>query len=125
MKIEVSQLYIDVISNIFRTKHHGRGNAVQYEKLLFDLSASGIAKITDRSFREVVAIIRRDDLLKLGFIISCSGTGYWLSTDKKELKEFLDQEMDRWSNQYGNLKLLHLRIQDKGEQATNQPTLFG
>ena len=116
---------VQMIIDEFRAKYKGRQNAVKTDKLLFDLSATGKGKISPQTLRDLLGHIRHQDLISPGFIVSTVSNGYWYTTDKKEQNDFLDQELNRMSNQYGNLQALHSRLRyGKTKIDDSQPTLF-
>lgn len=116
---------VQMIIDEFRAKYKGKQNAVKTDKLLFDLVASGKSKISPQTLRDMMGHIRHNDLIAPGFIVSTVSNGYWYTTDKKEQNDFLDQELNRMSNQYGNLQALHARLRyGKGKADQSQQTLF-
>lgn len=66
-----------------------------------------------RHLRAVVEFIRHADLAAPSYLVSNTVNGYWLTSDTNEMKSFLNQELDRVSNQYGNIQPLHLRLISK------------
>jgi len=104
--------------------YKGRQNAITQEDLTFRLRAKGEADLSPRSVRQVIEHIRREDLMKPGFIVSSASHGYWYTTDKQEQGSFLDQELNRMANQFDNLSLLHQRLRKTKTSDKIQPTLF-
>jgi hypothetical protein len=102
--------YVQSLLTVFRERYSGKDKAVKTADLLFHLKASGKCNLSPQTLRELIGYIRQNDLLAPGFIISNVNNGYWLSLDKAELDGFIDQELNRMSNQFGNIEMLHQRI---------------
>ncbi|WP_432714394.1 hypothetical protein [Pedobacter sp.] len=97
------------LMSVFKDRYSGKAKAVKTADLLFHLKASGKGIISPQTLRELLGYIRHNDLLSPGFIVSNVNIGYWLSFEKEELSGYLDQELNRMSNQFQNLQLLHQR----------------
>lgn len=113
-----------VVAAVLKEKHPDKRNAVKSDDLIFYLKAIGTV-IRGQDLRAIIGHIRQQDLLKPGFIISDVHTGYWYSTDKAEMDAFIDQQMNRMSNQFDNIKALHQRMRHNNKQASEiQSSLF-
>lgn len=120
-----NEVFVQTILEIFRTKYKGKGNAVKTENILFGLKASGSIDISPQTFRDVIGHIRNHDLLAPSYIVSNVNIGYWCTADKNELNQFLDQELNRMSNQFDNVSSLHKRLRlGQGKQPKTQGSLF-
>jgi hypothetical protein len=98
----------DLLS-VFRERYTGKSKAVKTADLLFHLKSTGKGNISPQTLRELLGYIRHRDLLAPGFIVSNVNTGYWLSFENDEMSGYIDQELNRMSNQFQNIKQLHQR----------------
>lgn len=122
---ENEQDNIRAIMNMFSSCHHKRSLACKTHGLLHYLYAACDIKITEQTFRKYVGIIRNKDLMSPGFILSNVHEGYWFTTDKKELNDFIDQELNRMGNQFANIEKLHQRVRyDKPKPINGQKSFF-
>ncbi|MBO9674449.1 MAG: hypothetical protein J7577_13460 [Sphingobacteriaceae bacterium] len=113
------------LMQVFKERYKDKSNAVKTEDLIFHLKASGVENISPQSLRRILGHIRNNDLIKPYFILSNVHCGYWLSKDTKELNSFLDQELNRMSNQFTNIEALHQRLRGKKPPInTSQTILF-
>lgn len=85
-KFEIVQTLISVFKGNYKTVDR----AVSTEVLLYDLKAKGLATISAETLRELIKYIRDNNLMKPGYIVSSVNKGYWLSTDKSEISDFLN-----------------------------------
>lgn len=116
---------ISVLVHAFSTRYRGIKNAKSGELILLDLRGTGQSDIMPQLFRKLLGHIRKNDLLKPGFVLSSDKSGYWLSFDKEEQNEYLHRELNRMSNQFGNLESLRNRLISKKEASAQiQTTLF-
>jgi hypothetical protein len=102
--------YVQSLLGAFKERYTGKDKAVKTADLLFHLKAAGKCNLSPQTLRELVGYIRQHDLLAPAFIVSNVNTGYWLTLDKSEMDGYIDQELNRMSNQFGNLEMLHQRI---------------
>lgn len=93
---------IDVLKN----NHNRKADAAKTEVLLKNYGLGYSA----RHLRSVVEYIRKNDLASPSYLVSSTTNGYWLTNDVSEMKAFLNQELERVSNQYGNIQPLHQRL---------------
>jgi hypothetical protein len=101
---------VPVIIELFKQRYQGKASAAKSEQIIFHMKATGAAAIRPQDIRAIIGHIRNHDLLCPNYIVSSVHTGYWLTADKTELSGFIDQELNRMSNQYGNIKALHQRM---------------
>lgn len=91
-------------------KHHTtKATAAKTDVILknYDLG------FTARQLRMVVEFIRKKDLASPNYLVSNTQVGYWLTKEVSEMKAFLNQELDRVSNQVDNIQPLRLRLMEK------------
>ena len=116
---------VQTICDIFKERYTGKTSAAKTEEILFHLKATGTVSLSPQTLRKIIGHIRNNDLLAPFFILSNVNSGYWLSSVESELNAFLNQELDRMSNQYTNIQLLHQRIRNgKKKTENNQQQLF-
>lgn len=100
------------IVDLFITKHNQRSLAIKTKDLLSKLSA----RCLPQTFRDILGEIRRTGATGNGFIVSDVNIGYWYTEDKDELYEFLQKQLNRMSNQYANIELLHKSLKELNRQ---------
>lgn len=114
-----------VLMTVFKEKYKTRDKAIKSDDLLFGLKATGQVIMSPQTLRELIGYIRHHDLMSPAFILSNVNTGYWLSSDTKEIKGFIDQELNRMSNQFQNIDKVRQRLQDGKDKALKiQTALF-
>lgn len=99
----------NTIIDILNQNHFCKENAAKTDVLLKNYKLG----YTPRYLRMVVEFIRKSDLAAPAYLVSNTVNGYWLTKDIAEMKSFLNQELDRMSNQYGNIQPLHQRLISK------------
>lgn len=99
----------EIIIQLFKKFYCGHERAVKTDRIIFDFAALGIA-VEGRDIRKLLGQIRQRDLLAPQYILSDVKAGYWLSESEQEMSSWLDKQMNRMSNQFGNIKALHQRI---------------
>ncbi len=115
---------VEIVIGLFKSLYHGNDNAVKTGQLIFDINKTGVTA-SGQTLRHVIGHIRREDLLSPNYIISDVNTGYWLSSDEREMNDFIDKQMNRMTNQFQNLKRLHHRIRNNKKSAQDlQAVLF-
>ncbi len=110
-----SNQQIGILLDVFQKEYNGRKNAKSGDEILLKLKGTGRLNICPQTFRELLGIIRENDMLKPGFIVSRVSIGYWLSFDSAEQDEYLQRELSRMSNQFTNVSSLHKRLKYKSK----------
>lgn len=101
LSAEISNLFISTFNHVTR--------AVKTNDLLKQLSV----KCLPQTFRDILGEIRRNGVLKKGFIVSDVQLGYWYTEDQQELNDFLQRQLNRIANQYANIQYLHNSLKSK------------
>ncbi|HMI01822.1 MAG TPA: hypothetical protein VK541_05025 [Pedobacter sp.] len=124
MKSPINLEVVHKVIDVFRAQYKNRDLAAKTEKILFNLAATG-HRVSEQNFRAIVGHIRNHDMMSPWFIVSNVNTGYWITKDEKELSAYLDQELNRMSNQFDNVSNLHKRLRHGKTKGTgNQASLF-
>jgi len=124
MQPQAEQSLVDMVLALFKTRLKGCEHAEQTSTILAYLSIAG-CETSPQTLRAAIGHIRREDLLAPGYILSDINAGYWLSDDKAEMSAFLDKQLNRMTNQFQNIKLLHQRIRyAKDDSPQLQTKLF-
>lgn len=110
---------MNTLMNLFSERHAGRDKAAKTDDIIFHLKAIGYGSVHPQTLRAVIGYIRQNDLLAPSFILSNVHVGYWLSSNISEQEDFINQELNRMSNQYNNVRLLHERIRN-GKKKTDE-----
>lgn len=109
-KLTESELALaDVVIALFRSLYHGSDKAVKTDRVLFELSKLGYP-VKGQSLRAVIGHIRQHDLVSPDYILSDVAYGYWLSSDEREMNDFIDKQMNRMANQFQNVQSLLKRM---------------
>lgn len=118
ISIEEANKLLDILK-----KYHNCKSAAAKTEVLLKSHCLGYSS---RHLRAVVEFIRQNDIAAPSYLVSNTINGYWLTSDFSEMKSFLNQELDRVSNQYGNIQPLHQRlISKKSNKGIQQLHLFG
>ena len=121
---EIDLTHLDTLIALFKSLYTGNENSVKTDQLLFEFAKLNIAT-SGQTIRHLIGMIRRNDLVAPGAILSDVSNGYWLSNDQAEMSAFIDKQMNRMSNQYQNIKALHQRIRmNKKAETEVQTQLF-
>lgn len=107
--------------SILSKSHNSKLTAIKTEVVLKNYALGYSA----RHLRSVVEFIRKNDLAAPSYLVSNTVNGYWLTNDISEMKGFLNQELDRVSNQYGNIQPLHQRLINKKQNTVQQLSVWG
>ncbi|MFN0254477.1 hypothetical protein [Pedobacter ureilyticus] len=91
---------------LLRKSHSTKSTAVKTDVLLKNHNLG----YSPRHLRAIVEFIRQNDLAAPSYLVSNTKVGYWLTSDTAEMKSFLDQELDRVSNQVTNINALRMRL---------------
>lgn len=118
------QQLTDKLIELFTKRYNGKSNAVKSDDIIFHLKATGHSNVHGRDIRRIIGHIRQNDLVSPSFILSNVHAGYWLSSDATEMDSYIDQEMNRMSSQFQNIKSLHQRIRYNKPKNETQPSLF-
>lgn len=97
------------LAELLNGNFKGKQNAIKSAELLKFLKTQGL-HFSGQTFRKLLGYIRHHDLMKPSFVISNVNIGYWCTDDINEMKDFIDQELHRMSNQYSNIERLRTRI---------------
>jgi hypothetical protein len=102
---EIEHKAARIICNSFRMNYNSSRKKIKSDLLISKLKERGY-DFSDSDLRRILAFIRRNNLVKPGFILS-DNNGYWYSEDFNEMKKV-------WQSQYGraieimtNFKPLH------------------
>ena len=107
--LNLDSAFIAKLMDVFKNHFNDKNRAIKTEALLSFLRYEHNVKTNDRKLRAALGFIRRNDMLNPGFIVSDVNTGYWFSNDTAEHREFINDQLNRMSNQFDNIKELHKR----------------
>lgn len=114
--IEETEQLLSVLSN----NHNTKLSAIKTDILLKQYRLGYSA----RHLRMVIELIRKNDLAAPAFLVSNTQVGYWLTSDISEMKAFLNQELDRVSNQVDNINTLRKRLMTPKKSADSRQLLI-
>lgn len=101
-----------LVCNSFRLNYNG--NKIKSSEIINALAIRNI-KITDASFREILGVIRENDMCYPGFIVS-DNTGYWYTENIEEMKRFWDSQHGRVCSIMKNISALYRRLKIPANQ---------
>lgn len=104
------QIEIDAIIDVLKSYYFQKHLAAKTEFVLYSLRMNKGITISPQTFRKHLGLIRKYDLASPGFIVSNVNLGYWLTEDKEEMNDYLQQELNRMSNQFANVEALRTRL---------------
>lgn len=117
--------HVEIVMDVFKADFQGHINATHSKTIVIELKKKGAAGINGKSFQAILGYIRQNDLMYPSYIVSNVKKGYWLTKDLQEQDDFMQQELNRMSNQFVNLELLYRRLKKASKTSTTvQPSLF-
>jgi hypothetical protein len=114
--IEEAEQLIAVLSCNHKTKSSAVKTDILLKKYRLGYSA--------RHLRMVIELIRKNDLAAPAFLVSNTQVGYWITSDLSEMKAFLNQELDRVSNQVDNINTLRMRLMSPKKSTDSKQLLI-
>lgn len=121
---DFEQKEIEAIVALLKSNYNKKSKAVKTDTLLFDLTLTTGTRISGQSLRRYLGIIRKHDLASPSFVVSNVNLGYWCTEDKEEMNSYLQQELNRMSNQFANVEALRQRLILNKPQVTHQQILM-
>lgn len=110
MNKTIDPILLEAVIDVFTEEYNGAQNAKRSKHILYKLRTRGVQYISGKKFQAIIGHIRKNDLVYPKFILSNVHTGYWLSDSKAEQDDFVQQELNRMGNQFGNIELLFKRL---------------
>jgi hypothetical protein len=111
---EQEQKAVAIICNSFRMNYNNAGRKIKIKsaEVVKKLKERG-HDLNDADLRNILAFIRRNHLLKPGFILSDNG-GYWYSENLDEMKRV-------WESQYGRVREIMANFKPLHDMFTQDP----
>lgn len=113
--LQTEMIEINELIDLFKSRFNGKSNATFRKNILKNYGLN----YSDRTLRNYIQYIRKNDLCGVGFILSSVEKGYWYTEDFTEMSLFVTQEFNRMASQFETVEKLQIRLRTTKKQ-TNQ-----